>query len=221
MKTGRSIGLLLLILGLVAGSGMPVQAQDDDFQPDPSPVRLLFKFNPLSAMVLTGNFSTEYALNDYLSAEAGFLIGGLPQTVAPEDNPLRWRGYTLGIRLYPRREGLNGYFFAPYLRLRTLTVVYTGAAYDPDVQANRTSEIRERVVDFGGGAVLGRQWVFNESWSLELFIGPQFSRSNNRPRISCEECDGDEQVAENNLPREIGGLGVRAGLTLGFPLLVD
>jgi len=205
---------LLLVLALMMGFGAQAQTLGEPSRN--ASEGWTAKLNPLSVLMLTLNGAVEYALGDNMSVQGGAFLGGVPQAVSPSNNTLRWWGLTGEWRFYPQGRGMDGYYLAPYLRYRRVRSRFNGAAYDPDVQANRTAEIKERINDFGGGALLGRQWVFESAVSLDLFAGPMFTRASNRPSITCESCDGDEQMVESVVPVELGGLGIRAGLTLGF-----
>jgi hypothetical protein len=62
-------------------------------------------------------------------------------------------GLTPELRFYPAGEALNGFFAAPFLRFQTCD----GEGY------------------IGFGAVIGRQWIYGETVSMEFFIGPSLN----------------------------------------------
>ena len=194
---------LVLLSGLrsqVAGQGRAVVA----------------KINPLSVLMLTLNGAVEVGLRDDMSVQGGVFAGGVPRAVRPDGNTMGWLGLTSEWRYYPAREGIQGYYLATYLRYRRVRGENNSAVFDPNVQANRTAQIKERINDFGGGALLGRQWLFDNAFSLELFIGPQFTRAAKQPEITCESCNGNEELIDSSIPVNLGGLGIRAGLVLGL-----
>lgn len=59
---------------------------------------------------------------------------------------------------------------------------------------------------FGGGVVIGKQWIFKEKISLDIFIGPSYSSGN--VKVESGQDTFDTGVFD--------GFGIRTGLTLGF-----
>jgi hypothetical protein len=60
----------------------------------------------------------------------------------------------------------------------------------------------------GGGVTIGKQWIFKEKISLDMFIGPQLLSANYKQTSGSGQSDLDYGIFD--------GFGVRAGLTFGF-----
>lgn len=59
---------------------------------------------------------------------------------------------------------------------------------------------------FGGGLVIGKQWIFKEKISLDIFLGPQYTTGDVKVTSGSDTFDTDV----------FDGFGIRTGLTLGF-----
>lgn len=175
----------------------------------------VIKANIFSPLFKTGSFFYERALSDQTSAQLGFYF------TAFNIGESKWRGFgiTPEFRYYPMAEGINGFYIAPFLRYQSLTVTqtYTDNTNVYDSSGNiigTTSEEKEAkgtLSTFGGGALIGRQWIFGEHVSLDIFIGPSY----NAGSISY---DGDTTDPDSPTfdAGSFDGFGVRTGVTLGF-----
>jgi hypothetical protein len=96
------------------------------------------------------------------------------------------------VRFYFKQKAISGLYAAPFLRYQNYSIS-NGAD-----KASYTS--------FGGGALIGRQWVYGSGFVLDLFFGPSFN-------------SGDLKVKTGNEPDlngGIDGMGIRTGIALGF-----
>lgn len=59
---------------------------------------------------------------------------------------------------------------------------------------------------FGGGAIVGHHWIWNDRWSFDTFVGPMYNSG------GVTETEGDATFEVNR----VDGFGVRLGVTLGF-----
>jgi hypothetical protein len=59
----------------------------------------------------------------------------------------------------------------------------------------------------GGGAVLGRQWVYKSGFTLDLFFGPAF----NSGKVKADAGSSEPEVSGT-----IDGFGLRTGILIGF-----
>lgn len=91
------------------------------------------------------SFAFEKVVEDNKSLQIGFYISGF--------EGMSGVGITPEFRFYPEKIAPNGFYLAPYLRF----------------QATENDNY------LGGGLIIGRQWVFGEVISLDIFIGPAFN----------------------------------------------
>jgi hypothetical protein len=170
--------LLLGILGLMTTT---VFAQEN-----------AIKLNPLSAIVATGNIAYERAVSDKQSFQLGLYYTGFKITTTKFSG----FGITPEYRFYLGREVLNSFYAAPYIRYQSLSLKET------EFDSKATLSL------FGGGVVLGRQWVIGDSFTIDLFLGPNYSSG------SVKVSTGDDTHFDG-----LGmfkGFGLRTGLTLGL-----
>lgn len=116
------------------------------------------KLNYLSLLVKTLNLSFEKSLKEDASFQlgvyyTGFTSGGL------EYNGL---GITPEYRKYLTGEALNGAYIAPFARYQNITLT------EPSTLSKGS------ISTFGGGLIVGRQWMM-KSVSFEVFIGPVYN----------------------------------------------
>ncbi len=157
------------------------------------------KVNLFSFLVSTFSGFYEHAFNDATSVQMGFYYTGF------KVGETKWRGFgiTPEFRYYPNEEAPAGFFLAPYIRYQSMTLSV------PTVDANGNEVDAEGTFSsFGGGLLIGRQWVFNDIITLESFIGPNYSAGS----INVDTDSVEEDVFETGV---FDGFGVRIGMSLG------
>ena len=152
----------------------------------------VFKINILSPVVRTASVFYERALNDQSSLQLGFFYSGY----SDDDTKFRGFGITPEYRFYlSETPAPAGFYVAPFLRYQNF-----------DLEDELTLDEAEYSA-FGGGLLIGRQWVFKERVALDVFLGPAY-------------VSGDVEVTEGSEGSfDVGvfdGFGLRAGVTLGL-----
>ena len=148
------------------------------------------KINVISPAIKTFNIQYEHKLSSESSFQIGYFYCGYDAL----ETDYSGYGVTPEYRLYlsETREALNGIFIAPFLRYQEFKLT------DPDGTAN--------VNLFGGGVIFGRQWIFKEKLSMEMFVGPSYSTE--KKTITSGIDDFDDILYT--------GYGIRAGSCLGL-----
>lgn len=133
---------------------------------------------------------------------------------------------TLEYRTMFDKSGFNNFYLAPFVR----GMYYKRDAIYYDYNSNLTSltgsyiHEKSEYVSLGLGAVVGKQFVFKERFSVDLFLGPvmQFLVSENRNAFNLTSKQYEPYVQENTLLSEripnkyINGYGLRAGVNIGI-----
>jgi hypothetical protein len=156
-----------------------------------------FKANLFSPIVKTGSFFYERALNEKSSAQLGFGF-----TAYNRDN-VKVSGIfiTPEYRFYLSNEALNGFYVGPYVRYQNLKV-----EDKTDDGSGSTETSKATLSTFGGGVVVGRQWMFGDIVTLDIFAGPNYNSG------KVKVTSGDDV----DVPGTFEGFGVRFGVTLGI-----
>ena len=151
------------------------------------------KINLLSPVARTFNIAYEHAINENGSLQLGFYYTG----VKVSDTKLSGWGVTPEYRFYlSSTPAPNGFYVAPFLRYNSFTA-----------QDNSNNTVNKATVtQFGGGVVVGRQWVFKERVTFDMFIGPKYQSSNVKVTSGSDSFSGS---LFNNF-------GIRGGITLGL-----
>jgi len=151
------------------------------------------KINLLSPVARTLNLAYEHAINENGSFQIGFYYTG----VKVSDTKLSGFGITPEYRFYlSQSPAPNGFYVAPFLRYNSFTA-----------EDNVSSTVNKATVtQFGGGAVVGRQWVFKERVTFDMFIGPKYQNSTVKVTSGTDSFSGS---LFNNF-------GIRGGITLGL-----
>lgn len=191
----KTLLLAITLLTLVAGSTLKAQKN-------------VIKANVFSPLVRTGSFFYERGLNDNSSLQLGVYF------TAFSAGDAKWRGFgiTPEYRYYPSGNGVDGFYLAPFVRYQSITISQEYENIIFDFNGNTTSKTEESsatLTTFGGGFLVGRQWIFGEHISLDTFIGPCFN-TGSASAISTEDDDVDFDSGS------FEGFGVRFGLTVGF-----
>ncbi len=150
------------------------------------------KINILSPVVKTLSLFYENAFADNKSAQLGFFYTG----ASISDTKFTGFGITPEMRFYlSSTSAPEGFFVAPYLRYQNF---------------NLTEEITDSkatLSNFGGGLLIGKQWVFNEKITTEFFLGPNYVNG------SVKVESGSEDDFSTGI---LDGFGIRFGLTIGL-----
>ena len=154
------------------------------------------KVNFLSPIIKVGNFQFEHVLNEKSSIQLGVFFGKIK--VGDSDVSFTGLGITPEYRFYLGEDPApSGFFVAPFVRYRSFTIK------DDEFGDEGTISL------FGGGLLVGRQWLFSEKVTFELFLGPQFSGGS--AKVTSGQggsIEDDSDIFE--------GFGLRAGVSLGF-----
>lgn len=149
------------------------------------------KANLLSPLVRTGSFFVEQKLNNNSSVQLGVFYTGNKW----DDTKVRGWGITPEYRFYlSDSPAPEGFFVAPYLRYFNFNLE-NGANDKADFDG------------FGGGLVIGQQYIFKKRVSFEWFFGPGYTSANLETKSGIED-DFDTGSWD--------GFTLRAGITLGI-----
>lgn len=153
----------------------------------------VIKFNIFAPIVKTANFQYERAFGN-----KSFQLGLFYTAFSPETTEFSGFGITPEFRFYlSETPAPAGFYAAPFLRYQSFTIEET----DPDFAAKGTFSA------FGGGLIIGKQWIFKERVALDLFIGPTF----NSGKVEAESGDSGDLDAGT-----FDGFGVRFGVCFGL-----
>jgi len=154
----------------------------------------VIKFNPIGAPVGIGSIFYEHKIDDKHSWQMG--VGYLGLKI--DNVKLSGLVLTPEYRIYTKKNALSGVYVGPFLRYQNYTLK------DNESTDNYTGTYSS----FGGGVVIGRQWVYRSGLVLDLFAGPSFNSG------KIEVTSGSGSADEPGLG--INGFGLRIGLALGF-----
>lgn len=136
----------------------------DIFQPIVSTLALSFEHKLSESSSFQVGLSGTFGYKD----GSGFSNTDRPSTSGFTITP-EYRYY-----LSERREALEGFYAAPYLRYQYLsqtgryyTNINGGAGYSQDYNASLNS--------FGLGLIVGRHWIFKQRFSLDIYAGPGYN----------------------------------------------
>ena len=168
----------------------------------------IVKANILSPLVKTGSFFVEQRVG----ARSTVQLGGLFTRWGAGDTRLRGFALTPEYRRYlsADKNALQGFYLAPFLRYQHLTLTndFQQPAADPD--GSSTAEQQQATLNtYGGGLLIGHQWLFGNWFSVDAFLGPSYNDGHIRTHDS---------VPTNDESFDTGtfrGFGLRTGLTIG------
>ncbi len=172
--------LLLIVVGFVWCS-FSAQAQSN-----------VFKINIISPVFKTASVFYERAINEESSFQLGFFYTGY----SGDNTKFNGFGITPEYRFYLSESAAPaGVYVAPFVR-------YQNFDLEDEVTLDEAT-----FSSFGGGLLIGRQWIFKERVALDIFIGPSY-------------VSGDVKVTEGSEGSfdvdAFDGFGLRTGVTLGL-----
>jgi Protein of unknown function (DUF3575) len=151
----------------------------------------VIKINILSPIVKTFNASYEHTL----STESSFQIGFFYTGYSDSDTKFSGFGITPEYRFYlSESDAPAGVYVAPYVRYQNFDLT------------DDVTDSKGTFSAFGGGLIIGRQWIFKEKISLDIFLGPAYISGNTK--VTSGEDSFDTGLFD--------GFGLRAGVTLGL-----
>ncbi|NBC82858.1 MAG: DUF3575 domain-containing protein [Bacteroidetes bacterium] len=127
----------------------------------------VIKANLFSPIVRTGSFFYERGLSDATSAQLGVFYSG----ASVQETKFRGFGITPEFRFYPGKESPEKFYIAPYLRYTNFSL--TGEVSD----GSNVDEAKATLSAFGGGLLVGGQFIFGDVVALDMFIGPGYAAS--------------------------------------------
>lgn len=173
-------GIVLLAAGLILSSSAFGQKKN------------AIKVNIFSPIFRTGSFFYERALNEATSAQLGFFYTGYKIT----DTKFSGYGITPEFRFYPsKNEDLKGFYLGPFLRYQSFSLT-------EDV-----TDSKGTFSAFGGGLLIGGQFLFGNVVTLDIFIGPAYYGGSTKVE------SGSEDAFDLG---SFDGFGVRTGVTIGI-----
>jgi hypothetical protein len=149
----------------------------------------VLKVNTLSLFLATGSVFYEHKLSDLTSAQFGIAY------MAVKIQNTKFSGIILTpeFRIYPKKNAIDGFYIAPYLRYQNYTL--------------KNSTDKGSLSSMGGGLLFGRQWITKSGFTMDLFFGGHYGSS------SVKVDSNGTNTFDTNL---ITGFGMRVGFALGF-----
>jgi len=176
-----------LILSLVVIFATNCFAQD---KPAVSTEKNVLKINTLSIFLGTGSIFYERKLSDITSAQLGVAFMSFKLL----DTKFTGLILTPEVRIYPKKEAIDGFYLAPYLRYQSFTV------------ENKKASSTGSLTSLGGGVVFGREWITDSGFTMDLFFGGHYGKANVKVDTGTDSFD-------KNL---FDGFKIRIGFAIGF-----
>jgi hypothetical protein len=158
--------------------------------PEVSEEKNVLKVNTLSLIFGTGSIFYEHKINDYTSGQLGVAY------LNYKFDNAKFSGIILTpeARFYVKKDAIDGFYVGPYFRYQNFQLE------DTDTNDNATYN------NYGGGFVLGRQWITNSGFTMDLFFGGHYGSGKITSDIDADNWESP--------PFE--GFRTRIGFALGF-----
>jgi hypothetical protein len=150
----------------------------------------VLKVNTLALIIGTGSIFYERKLSENTSLQMGVAYLGYKFS----DTKFTGLILTPEFRIYPKKNAIDGMYIAPYGRYQSYGVSNTKASSKGSVNV------------IGGGLLLGRQWITNSGFTMDLFFGGHYQSAS-------VKVDSGTDSFDTNL---FSGFGMRVGFALGF-----
>ncbi|WP_187263401.1 DUF3575 domain-containing protein [Pontibacter beigongshangensis] len=161
----------------------------------------VFKVNVISPVVRTGSVFYERSLAEDKSAQLGFFYTGF----SVDETSFRGFGITPEFRKYlsKSKKAPQGFYAAPFLRFQSFKLT----SGEDLTESEEVTEGKATYSTFGGGLLIGNQWILADRFVIDAFFGPSYNRGNLKVTSGSEE-DFDTGA--------FGGFGVRTGIAFGL-----
>ncbi|TVQ17471.1 MAG: DUF3575 domain-containing protein [Bacteroidetes bacterium] len=176
----KILTLTLLVLFMV-----PTQSQA---QSTPTEEKNVIKVNTLSLIIGTGQVFYERKFTDAGSGQLGISY------MSYKFGDVGFSGlvFTPEYRWYFQRNALDGVYTAPYAKFANYSLSQNSASAD--------------YTNYGGGVVIGRQWIRNSGFTLDLYFGGHYGSGKLSASNESEDWESDR----------FEGFRPRIGFLLGF-----
>lgn len=172
--------LITVLLTMVVGASAFAQKEN------------VVKINIFSPIVKTLNIQYERKVKEDASFQLGFFYTGY----SVSETSFSGIGITPEYRFYlSDTPAPAGVYIAPFVRYQNFSLTES------------TVNGKATLSTFGGGVILGKQWIFKEKIVLDIFIGPSYSSG------SLKVTSGSSSNFETGA---FDGFGIRTGLCFGF-----
>lgn len=179
----------LVILFLAVVLTFSAFAQD---KPSVSIEKNVLKVNTLSLFLGTGSIFYERKLSDLTSAQLGIAYMGFKLG----DTKFTGLILTPEFRIYAKKDAIDGFYIAPYLRYQNFSVKST------------SDNSKGTLSSMGGGLLFGRQWITNSGFTMDLFFGGHYGSSSVKVDAGGSASSIDSKYFKGFKPR--------IGFALGF-----
>ena len=179
----KKIFVLLIIMGMMCSAF----AQGTS---NVSTEKNVLKVNTLALLLGTGSIFYEHQITDLTSAQLG--VGYLSYKIS--DTKFSGLILTPEFRIYPRKNAIDGFYIAPYLRYQNFSV------------ENKTTSDKGTFTNMGGGLAFGRQWITDSGFTMDLFFGGHYGSSKVNVTSGTDSFDTDK----------LEGFRPRLGFSIGF-----
>lgn len=149
------------------------------------------KINSLSLLLGTGTIFYERIVSDMASWQLGLAYFNYGFT------EMGYSAFYLNpeLRIFPRNNAGNGFYISPYLRFRNL-------------MATNSQNDKESIMSYGGGVSFGRQWMYDNGFTLDIFFGGHYSRC-----FTVEHDFGDDPYSSFLFNSVSSRVGILAGFS--------
>ena len=182
--------LLNLLFALICITNTLAQSHDRRYEDIDK--KNIIKINLLSPFLGTLSLQYEKIINDESSMQYGFYY--FSGTLFAQSFPVLGFCFTPEYRFYLSESTPHGIYIQPYLRFARFWLTGKYA----NVSDNAFTGI-------AGGMVFGKQWLFKNKISMDLYAGPLYTK-----------IFFVDNSSTRGLPNVANGYWIRTGLTLGY-----
>ncbi|MCX7696339.1 MAG: DUF3575 domain-containing protein [Bacteroidales bacterium] len=175
------------------------------------PQENVVKVNTLSLLISTFSSFYERKLTDLHSAQIGFYFTTYSSYLTgSQDSRYTGFGLTPEFRYYFNKV-FEDYYVAPFIRYQNWSVRDVYIQDDPSTPQvdEKTFEARVILQMFGGGILIGKEYIINERIVADFFIGPAYYTSSQKVINS-----GSSDYEYNGIVFD--GFSIRFGTCIGF-----
>lgn len=156
------------------------------------------KTNLANLFIGGGSIQYEHVLNETSTAQ----LGGFFTSLNFEETQFSGFGVIPQYRFYPgKNEVPHGFFVAPLISYHSFSL------QNPEASVGNTARASYTLI--GGGFDIGKQWLINRGFSIELSAGATFNSTN----LKIETSGASEDIFDTG---QIGSFAPRFGLSLGY-----
>jgi hypothetical protein len=182
-KTARKVFILFLLFFALSMKGQPPEEITPSTKQSATNIDIkereqrknIIKASIISPFVKIGSFFYERSVGKKSTFQIGIDYASIQYKhgdIQIETEKLKVLGITPEYRFYISKKKIKGFYIAAYVKFQKLSL---DVDYNITHATSHNFNTFKKYTTFGGGLLIGKQWLIADRISIDLFVGPRYN----------------------------------------------